>query len=570
MLFSVRHLSVLALVVLLTAYFYGMWLNIMPVDAAQYASISREMLESGEFLRVQHHHAPYLDKPPLLFWCSALSFWCWGSGDIAYRLPSVLAALWGIYATYRLAKSLYNSATARLAACLLCSSQAYFLFCHDIRTDTLLTSFVITAIWLFYEWLQVLPEIGNGKRVGLFLGACTAITLALLAKGPIGAAVPLLSIGSYACIARPQKQNWRVWLIIGFCYICLLLMPMFWGLYEQYGWYGIRFYGWEQSFGRITGENRWHNQTDALFFVHTFLWAFLPYSLLAIAAIGNHLYHAYLKVRETLRPNLLRTSRFSDKEVLSVGGFLWAFVALSFSHYKLPHYIFVLFPLAAIFTAATIGTGRMQERGWYIMQTLIGALLCALSLCLVFWLFPTTAIWLKVVFLLLCLAWVASLFMLPHKNDIPVYCWSSLLAIAILNLGLNTVFYPNLRLYESGYQAAILWREKKTEMPAQSVLARSYQITNHAFDFYTAQSFKPLNNTDTLRYLTQQHDIALYTDSAGLAELVQAPTPPTHIDTLSHFAVTRLNAKFLNPNTRTLQLQTRFLVWWSRPVVIKP
>jgi len=69
------------------------------------------------------------------------------------------------------------------------------------------------------------------------------------------------------------------------------LSPMLYGLYEQYdasggrqtynGFItsGIRFYFWTQSFGRLTGESTWSNDTGPFYFIYTFLWAFLPWSL---------------------------------------------------------------------------------------------------------------------------------------------------------------------------------------------------------------------------------------------------------------------------------------------------
>ncbi|MEO0008670.1 MAG: hypothetical protein RJA20_2866, partial [Bacteroidota bacterium] len=49
----------------------GLFLDIMDVDAAQYASIALEMTQNGSWLQVMHRGADYLDKPPLLFWLSA-------------------------------------------------------------------------------------------------------------------------------------------------------------------------------------------------------------------------------------------------------------------------------------------------------------------------------------------------------------------------------------------------------------------------------------------------------------------------------------------------------------------
>ena len=62
----------------------GLDLPVMDVDASQYASISMEMLQNVSWLEVQHRHADYLDKPPLLFWTAALSYLLFGINTWAY------------------------------------------------------------------------------------------------------------------------------------------------------------------------------------------------------------------------------------------------------------------------------------------------------------------------------------------------------------------------------------------------------------------------------------------------------------------------------------------------------
>ena len=76
-----------------------------------------------------------------------------------------------------------------------------------------------------------------------------------------------MALGSHLIYKRDWTNlfNWR-W-ILGLAIILLVLSPMLWGLYHQFdlnpdatvngrtGVSGIRFFFWEQSFGRITGEN---------------------------------------------------------------------------------------------------------------------------------------------------------------------------------------------------------------------------------------------------------------------------------------------------------------------------
>src|SRR5690606_20480822 len=102
------------------------------------------------------------------------------------------------------------------------------------------------------------------------------------------------------------KKQWRKILdwkyIPGLLITCLVLLPMCIGLYTQYdanplaevngrtGVSGLRFFFWEQSFGRITGENVWKNDAGWFFLTESTLWAFMPYTIFLFAGIFHAAY----------------------------------------------------------------------------------------------------------------------------------------------------------------------------------------------------------------------------------------------------------------------------------------
>ena len=113
------------LVIFLVIYLLGAWkIDLLDHDATQYASLSMQMYESGQYLEVKYRTIEYLDKPPLLFWMASCSFRLFGVSHFAYRLPSILIILLGIYSTYMLGKLLYNGNTGRYAAMIFASCQA--------------------------------------------------------------------------------------------------------------------------------------------------------------------------------------------------------------------------------------------------------------------------------------------------------------------------------------------------------------------------------------------------------------------------------------------------------------
>src|SRR4029077_6664350 len=66
------------------------------VDAVQ-AQISRNMLQSGDWVTARLDGIPYLEKSPLKYWTMAISFAIFGVRDWAARIPlalSVIALCW--------------------------------------------------------------------------------------------------------------------------------------------------------------------------------------------------------------------------------------------------------------------------------------------------------------------------------------------------------------------------------------------------------------------------------------------------------------------------------------------
>jgi 4-amino-4-deoxy-L-arabinose transferase-like glycosyltransferase len=256
----------------LLVYIINLFVDVMAIDATQYAEISREMLMTKNFLKVQAFGADYLDKPPLLFWFNSLSFYLFGINNVAYKLPSLLFAMLAIYSTYRFAKIFYIQQVALTAALMLATTEALFLITNDVRTDTMLMGSVIFAIW---QWAQFFE---TDETINLLAGSA-GIGLAMLAKGPIGLIAVGLALLPHIILSRRWRWLLDIRIAAGVAVIALMLAPMCIGLYGQWGWHGLKFYFWTQSFGRITGESEWNNNPDTFFLIHTTAWAFLPWSL---------------------------------------------------------------------------------------------------------------------------------------------------------------------------------------------------------------------------------------------------------------------------------------------------
>ena len=339
----------LPFILLTVIYVIGLFVDVMDVDSAQYASMAREMLETKSFLHVFDGHANYLDKPPLLFWLSSLSFWAFGISNFAFKLPALIFALGGIYSTYKLSQLYYSFKVSYIAALIFGTCQAFFLFTNDVRTDALLTGAVVFAIWHIAAFIKT-------NKYAHFFAGFTGIALAMLAKGPIGLVIPVFAFSANFILKRQWAMFFKWQWLAGLVLVLALLSPMLYGLYTQFDMHpenlvngqrnvsGIKFFFWTQSFGRITGDSSWHDSSTPLFFFHTTAWAFLPWTVFLIGGLISGF--------KSLSQNKFTIPATS--EGITIGAFVIGFIALSLSHYKLPHYIFVVFPFAAIIAAKFI------------------------------------------------------------------------------------------------------------------------------------------------------------------------------------------------------------------------
>lgn len=545
----------------------GLFLDMMDVDASQYASISMEVVQRGDWLRMMHRGADYLDKPPLLFWVSGTSLAAFGLSNWAYKLPSVLAALGGVWAAYRFALLFYSPKTACHAAFVLASSVGFLLICNDVRTDTLLLGTTALAVWQFAEYIQ-------HNRWHNWLAAFFFVGLAMLAKGPIGLVMPAFAIGLHLLWRRDWRNVFRWEWLAGLAVTAFVLTPMCWGLWQQFdlhpekivngrtGVSGLYFFFWEQSFGRITGENVWKNDTSGLYFLHVYLWAFLPWSLVLVWRLRHSVISSFrhFRIRKTL----------AMVEAYSLGGFLLTFVALSLSKYKLPHYVFVTLPWAAVLVAGyvhSVFAGEVEEVGRQhkgllaVLLHLTVLVLAVAAFLMLGFVFPSNnvMVWGVALGIFGWLGW--RIFQNPLPEDADVLVQRGVLAAVGAMFVLNFHFYPHLLPYQS--TSAVAQFARKTGIPAEKMA--HYGRHGHALDFYSGRLLPDMANPAVAQTTADGlGELWLYTTLAGRADLDRDGVQYALVKEFQHYQVALLSAEFLNPATRDKKLEPIFLLKISR------
>lgn len=519
----------------LVVYTLGMFLDVMGVDATQYASMSLEMLQTGNWLEVKHRGADYLDKPPLHFWLSAISFKLIGVSNFAYKLPSFLATLLGVWSVVKLGNLLYGKPIGRWAGLMFFTTQAMFLINQDVRTDTILVGLIAFSAYHLLKWVM------HGGHLGWIAGFAGA-GFAMLAKGPLGLMVPLLAVGGYILVSQKWKLLLRWEWIAGLVLVTIIISPALYGLWLQwdsqpekefYGMSnvsGIRFYLWDQSFGRLTGTNPFINEfkpnqgQDPSFFLHTSLWSLLPWSIACFAGW-------FLAIKKLVR------YKFS-KNLLTEGviafGISLPMIALTMSEYKLPHYIYVIFPFFIVAGANWMYVNSEKLKLFRKAQWVIQFLMVSLAVLLVTWAFlPEGIEWIWFVLAIFCAGYA-----LYNQCKIKNIIVEGALTAVALNILLNGVFYKQLSVYESGAQAG-RWLKEQSDVSGNVYF---WNGCNHALDFYGGGYLPMLSSLDGAK----DGDILF----AYSNELTEIPFGWTLLKTFVHHTPTLLTLPFINPQTR--------------------
>jgi 4-amino-4-deoxy-L-arabinose transferase-like glycosyltransferase len=544
--------------IIMAVHVAGLPVDVLGVDAPQYAAMTREMLETGNFLQITDRYQDYLDKPPFLFWINALSYLIFGINNFAYKLPSFLFSILGIFSIYRLSKIFYSPFASRLAALFAASSQAWFLMTNDVRTDTVLTACIAFSTWQLFEYLEC------GKTSGFWWGF-VGIAMAMLTKGPMGLMSPLCALASHIVITK--KWNWIFkwqWLL-GVIFVLILLSPMLYGLYQQFdlhpeklvnhktGNSGIKFYFWEQSFGRLTGDNTQWRDADAgtwphrLFFVHTFLWMFFPWALLAIGGIWQKLKEFFYAL-------------FAAKpsgEFFTIGATFIPFLAISVSQYKLPHYIYVILPFTAILAAVfaeKIILKQKESKFWFAIQQFQNVLIWVVLFTIVFYVFTENVFLFGILSILLFVGyiWILKQKTFPANRLI----LSSLYSVLALNFMLNIHFFPRLLSYQCYNEVGRIVLKEKVP------IGKFFKMGDgaHALDFYAQQVVQSVPAMNELKQIANGNTVWIFCTEKSLALLQTEKLPIQQIQTFDFYPISLMSLDFLIPEVRSNIVEKRYLV----------
>jgi 4-amino-4-deoxy-L-arabinose transferase-like glycosyltransferase len=494
----------------------------MDNDSAHHANIALHMYLTGDYASLIDNGNPYLDKPHLLFWLSAFSYKIFGVTGFAYKLPSFLFTIAGTFSTYRLGRTLYNRETGKLAALVLASSFAYILANNDVRMDAILTACIVFSTWQLVEFVNHKKIVNvTCASLGLALGFCT--------KGHIAVFIPAIGILSYLFYKKEWNSifSWK-WLLLIVLFF-LFISPVIFCYYSQFKMRGVRFILWEQNFERFQGDRfGTDGENDYFFFFHSFLWAFAPWSIICFIAFVNRIRN-FLSGRE---------------EWLTTGILLVMIILVTFSGFKLPHYLNIVFPFTALMTAAwlsKIANNPKWIRFVFTIQSTVVIIIFILITILNVWAFSLQSSWIVaglIFFLSIVFYFIKSKQRTILQKAITMSVSSMILAFFLLNCN----FYPQLLRYQAGNELA---KEIKGKIDPANIFFWK-DTYSASFNFYLSAPRQPFSDS----LLKKRRSVWLVFDKKNIPELTSLGyrwgIKFSHID----YEITRLSINFLNPELR--------------------
>jgi len=298
-------------------------------DEPRYASISREMARSGDWITPRLWGTPWFEKPALLYWISGAGFRLGLGPDLAPRLPVALLALAFLGFYWWILNREFGCRAAWFASMILGTSAAWVGYSQVGVTDVPMSSTFSAAMLLALPWIR------RGET--RFLPAASALLgLAVLAKGlvPLALAAPLaLRFRSVRDLLRPAVL--APFLIVA--------GPWYFLCYLRNG---------DVFFEELFIRHHWQRITsDAL--LHVRPWWYYPPVLAGL-----------LLPWTPLVPVLARRSVWSDpRRRFLLIWILFGLVVFSISVNKLAGYVLPLFPAIAALVAVSMDELE-NAHGW--------------------------------------------------------------------------------------------------------------------------------------------------------------------------------------------------------------
>jgi 4-amino-4-deoxy-L-arabinose transferase-like glycosyltransferase len=191
-------------------------------DEGRYAEIPREMLSGGDWVIPHLNGLAYIEKPPLQYWATALSYSLFGVTQFSARLYTALSALGTIALVGGLAARLWGASVAWRTAAILPGMLIFLVLGQLLTLDMSLTFFMTGSLVAFVMAQHA------ARPLGWMLLAWAAAALGVLTKGLVAAGIPAAVLILYSLWTRDVAPWRRLYLRLGVPLLLAITVPWHW------------------------------------------------------------------------------------------------------------------------------------------------------------------------------------------------------------------------------------------------------------------------------------------------------------------------------------------------------
>jgi 4-amino-4-deoxy-L-arabinose transferase-like glycosyltransferase len=318
--------------------FYSLWLGHHPVfnpDEGRYSEIAREMVASGDFITPRVNGIAFLDKPILYYWLQAAAIYLFGVKEWALRLFPMLLGILGCLITYICGRVLFNRRIALTASIILAASPLYFCTAHYADMNLEVAVFISGALLFFITGLRSTAP----SRHYFLLLAYVCSAFAVLTKGLIGIAFPIMIIGAWILCLRDWAILIRMHLIKGLILFFIIVIPWYFFVHQANPAF-LHYFFITQQVSRFVSDAVFNNPSPIWFYVPIIIIGFFPWTIFLVQALIHHLRHVWQN---------------AHSYPIELFLLLWTgiiFIFFSIPNSKIIGYILPIFPPLALLTAA--------------------------------------------------------------------------------------------------------------------------------------------------------------------------------------------------------------------------
>lgn len=196
-----QRLAVLFFLTLSSVFFIGLGkVHLFDWDEINFAESAREMIESGDYMRVQINYTAFWEKPPFFFWLQVLSMQLFGINEFAARFPNALIGFVYLITFYLIGKKHFSPSFGMLWALLFFASLLPHVYFKSGIIDPVFNYLIFLSI---YFMIRVVGQDGYLPKLALLSGVFSA--LSVLTKGPVGFLLLALTFSVYMVLTRFKK-----------------------------------------------------------------------------------------------------------------------------------------------------------------------------------------------------------------------------------------------------------------------------------------------------------------------------------------------------------------------------